>query len=74
MNDHSIAWMIGGGSRQDVPDTRHVQHLVAIREAAASRSAEARWGVPGRQLLGALGARFRPDAAPVPVALDCCGA
>lgn len=74
MNDHSIAWMIGGGSRLDLPDSRHVQHLVAIREAAASRSAETRWSLAGRRLVDALGVRLGREVAPVQATLDCCGA
>jgi hypothetical protein len=74
MNDHSIAWMIGGGSRPDLPDSRHVQHLVAIREAAASRSAEIRWSLARRRLVDALGVRPGRDVASTPRALDCCGA
>jgi hypothetical protein len=76
MNDHSIAWMIGGG-RHDLPDARRLGHLAALREAEAARSAETRIPFLRLRPFDALADRFgrRPAITPATgPALDCCAA
>jgi hypothetical protein len=33
-NDSFAGWMIAGGARLDEPDPRHIEHLVALRDAS----------------------------------------
>lgn len=37
-NDSLVSWMIAGGPRFDLPDPRHVLHLVALRDAKQESS------------------------------------
>jgi len=32
-NDSLVGWMIAGGARYDEPDTRYIEHLIALRDA-----------------------------------------
>lgn len=73
MDDRSIAWMIGGGSRAIRPeDAVQAMHRRALREAQATRHA----GSGSRaDLRGALTSLFRrADASRTAPTLDCCAA
>lgn len=75
MDDHSIAWMISGSGRVDLPDARRLRHLAAIREAEATRSVETRFTLHGLLPIDALAGRFGRRPATVLTsdpALDCC--
>jgi hypothetical protein len=59
-NDPLISWMIAGGARYDAPDTRHIEHLIALRDAKR----DAAGSEPGHAFspLAWLTARLAPKA------------
>ncbi len=74
IDERSICWLLAGGTRDDPPDPRRMEHVRALREAEGERPVSSFAGVV-RSTWRSLLIRARPSRALAfpSDCIDCCG-